>query len=89
MNPNNDNDIAVDGDGDDNNNNQVKIKVKFTLEQATKSLDGVGGQSRFPVALPPEKTHGTQCKRGWVGLRVSLEGCRQSPPAYCTAVREE
>jgi hypothetical protein len=48
----------------------VKVKIKFTLEQATKAkrgsynptlsvttaLDGVGGQRRAPVALPPGKT---------------------------------
>jgi hypothetical protein len=50
----------------------IKVKVKFTLEQATKALrgsrgipvlflltsalDGVGGQSHAPAALPPEKT---------------------------------
>jgi hypothetical protein len=36
---------------------------------------GVGGQGHAPAALPSVKTPGTHCTEGWVGLRVSLDGC--------------
>jgi hypothetical protein len=74
-------------------------KTKFTLELATKAqkgnrcvavlffltmaLDGVGGQSHAPAALPRER-RGTYCKGGWVGPRAGLDGYGKSrpPPAF-------
>jgi len=40
---------------------------------------GVGGQGHATGALPRKWT-GTHCKKGWVGSRVSLDGCRKSRP---------
>jgi hypothetical protein len=35
---------------------------------------GVSGQRHSPAALwPAERTHGTHCTRGWVGLRAGLD----------------
>ena len=43
---------------------------------------GVGGQRHAPAALPPGRRPGTYCIGGWMGPRISLEGCGQShPPA--------
>jgi len=41
---------------------------------------GVDGQRHAPAALPPGKKPGTHCIRGWVGPRVSLDGCGKSRP---------
>jgi hypothetical protein len=41
---------------------------------------GLGGQHHAPAALPPGKTHITQCTGGWVGPRAGLDDCRKSRP---------
>ena len=40
---------------------------------------GVGDQCHAPAALTPGKIPGTRCVRGWVGLRVGMDGCGK----YC------
>jgi hypothetical protein len=40
----------------------------------TSALDGVSGQRHAPTALcPVERTPGTHCTEGWVGLRAGLD----------------
>jgi hypothetical protein len=55
--PNNDNDTAVGGEGDDNIN-KVKVKEKFTLEQATKALNGGGRSTTRPDRFITRKDTG-------------------------------
>ena len=38
----------------------------------------MGDQRHAPAALPPEKRHGTQCIRSWVGPSAGLDGCGKS-----------
>jgi hypothetical protein len=45
----------------------------FTLSLSS-ALDGVGGQSHAPAAVPRE-IPGTHCMGGLVGLRAGLDGC--------------
>ena len=40
----------------------------------TSALDGVGGQSHVPAALPPRKRLGTHCLGGWVSPKAGLDG---------------
>ena len=56
------------------------VKVKFTLEQATETLGGVGGQGHAPVALPSGKTLRpcNHCIGGWVCPRVGRDGYGKS-----------
>ena len=46
----------------------------------TLALDGVGGQTHAPAALPLGKRPGTHCIGGWVGPRARLNGCEKSRP---------
>ena len=41
---------------------------------------GVDSQLHAPAALPPGKSPGTHCIRGWVGPRVGLDGWEESRP---------
>jgi hypothetical protein len=49
-------------------------KYNSTLS-LTPALDGVGGQSHAPAALPPEKRHVIHCIGGKGGPRAGLDGC--------------
>ena len=44
----------------------------------TSALDGVGGQSHAPAALPPGKRSGAHCIGGRVGPMAVLNGCGKS-----------
>jgi hypothetical protein len=72
-----------------------RVKINFTLKQATKSQRGVEVQpyslfnlgarwgwvvNATPRPLYPRERPGTYCIRGWVGLRVGLDGCGKSRP---------
>ena len=46
----------------------------------TSALDGVGGQSHAPAALPPGKRVGTHFIGGWVDPRDGLDECGKSRP---------
>jgi len=77
-------------------NVKFKVKVKSTLEQATKAqswsrdiallffltsaLDGMGGQSHAPAALPPGTRSVTHYIGGWVGPRAGQNGGGKSRP---------
>jgi hypothetical protein len=40
----------------------------------TSALDGMSGQHHVPAALcPGERTPGTHCTEGWVGLRAGVD----------------
>ena len=72
------------------------MHVRFTTEQAMKvqrgsrgvallfllprRQKGVGGEHHAPDALPPGKRPDTHCTGGWMGPRVSLDGCGNSRP---------
>jgi hypothetical protein len=73
----------------------ITVKVKFALEQATKAQTGsrnkallflyLGTRWRWvlnatPSHYTPQERPSTQCIRGWVGLRTSMDGCRTSRP---------
>jgi hypothetical protein len=47
----------------------------------------VGGQSHAPAALPTGKTPPVHCiRRGYVGLRASLDGYGKSPTGVKTRI---
>jgi hypothetical protein len=50
-----------------------------TVSSTSASL-GVGGQHHARAVLAPEKSRGTHCIGGWVGLGIGLEGCGKSRP---------
>jgi len=50
----------------------------------TSTPDGMGGQRHAPADLPPPRVHspGTDCRRRWVGKRVSKRENDSPPPEF-------
>jgi hypothetical protein len=46
---------------------------------STCALDGVVGQRHAPATFPRDRPS-THCTRGWVGIRVGLDGCGEYRP---------
>jgi len=47
---------------------------------STSALDGVGGQSYAPAALPPGKRPGAHYIGGWMGPRAVWTGAENRTP---------